>query len=641
MKNNFKYQYYLDGLRLIAVLLVFLFHLNHDYFKFGFIGVDIFFVISGYVITQSLFHYKIVNNDISLLNFYSKRFLRLFPALIVMLTLFIFFYIFFTSWSDFQLKITIKSFLSSILALSNVYFFNNLGQFDYFSITDHSVPLLHTWSLSLEEQFYLFYPIILFFIFIFFKDDKKFINLLFIFLLIIFLISFLVFFSETKLSHFYLPFGRVWELTSGCLLFILTNSYVKKNISKTLIYVLMSCVSLILILKLNNDFFTIEKLLILFSVIITLIIINFNKYIPEFIYRNKTINLLGRSSYSIYLYHMPIIYFSNIFLKGVSFYFFSIIITIFFSLISFKFIEPIRNNYFILKKLQKSIKYIAISILILFFINSFYEIKFRNLIYNLILKTNNFANLYNFRKDTSSNRILAKWELDNDKCIESDESFKRSTYLNCIKSEFKPKNLFFLAGDSYGEHFINTLAKTSSVKNLYYARLDNENFSTNHDIDNTFNLFNSYNSIKEKFNKNKIIVISINYPLKLDYEKTKIFLDKFNDNEIFIFIASHNVILDTKKCKTKKTSLLINCEAEIDTNRNTKIYKTLEKLKKTNNVFIYDFKPQFCIKKNCFNYLSKEDKYVFTDNFSHLTKEFSEFLSNDFEKFLKKTIKHY
>ena len=61
MKNNFKYQYYLDGLRLIAVLLVFLFHLNHDYFKFGFIGVDIFFVISGYVITQSLFHYKIVD----------------------------------------------------------------------------------------------------------------------------------------------------------------------------------------------------------------------------------------------------------------------------------------------------------------------------------------------------------------------------------------------------------------------------------------------------------------------------------------------------------------------------------------------------------------------------------------------------
>jgi peptidoglycan/LPS O-acetylase OafA/YrhL len=638
MKNKFEYQNYLDVLRLIAVLLVFLFHLNQDFFKFGFIGVDIFFVISGYVITQSLFNYKLLNNDISLIHFYSKRFLRLFPALIVMLILFVIFYLYFINWSDLQLKITIKSFFSSIFALSNFYFFFNLDQFDYFSVTDHSIPLLHTWSLSVEEQFYLFYPIILVLVFKLFKENKKFINIFFIFLLIIFLTSFLFFFSNTKFSHFYLPFGRIWEITLGCIIFTLTNTYVKKDINKFLVYLLITFSTLILILKLNYSFFTIEKLLILFAVITTLTVINFNKFIPKFILNHKTINILGRSSYSIYLYHMPIIFFSNYFFKGTSFYFFSILFTIIFSLISFKYIESVRNNIFILRNIQKSIKYFVFLVLVIFFINSFSEIKLRSIVYNFILITNNFVSTYKQNDNTISKRLLAKWELDNDKCIINDENFKRSTYLNCIKNDFQKNNLFFLIGDSYGEHFINTLAKTSSIKNLYYGRLDNENFSSKHNINNTFRIKNSYKILSKKFKKNTIIIISINYPSELNYNKTKTFLDKFNNNEKFIFISPHKVILNTKKCKTINKPLFINCEAKLDYIQNIKIHNILDKLKKTNNVFVYDFKSQFCNKKTCFNYLNKEDIFVFTDDFSHLTKEFAEFISNDFNKFLKKIV---
>ena len=65
-------------------------------------------------------------------------------------------------------------------------------------------------------------------IFKLFNENKKFINILFIFLLIIFLTSFIVFFNNTKFSHFYLPFGRIWEITSGCIIFILTNTHIKK-----------------------------------------------------------------------------------------------------------------------------------------------------------------------------------------------------------------------------------------------------------------------------------------------------------------------------------------------------------------------------------------------------------------------------
>ena len=539
--NKFQYQNYLDFLRLLAVALVFFFHLNQKNFPFGFIGVDIFFVISGYVITQSLFHYKFLNNNFSFLNFYSKRILRLFPALFVMLVIFITFYLSFMSWSDFELKITIKSLISSIFGISNLYFFNNLDQFDYFLIDEHSIPLLHTWSLSLEEQFYIFYPFILIFIFIFFKEKKKFINVFVIFLISIYLLSLIVFCGNFRISHFYLPFGRVWELILGCFLFVIKNDYTRNCLNRKYINFFLLTTVLVIILNFNSILIKFDKILILISVFITSLIINYNKIIPKYICKNNYVSFLGRSSYSIYLYHMPVIYFSNIFFNGIDFYFYSIVMTFFFSFFSYKFVEPIRYNKSLLKIFPNIIKGTTALIVILFFVIQLNEIKLRNLVYDLILKTNNFATIYNLNKKSISNRKLAKWELDVDHCSKKEESFKRSTYLNCIKSDASNNDLFFLVGDSYGEHFINTLANITSIKNLYYARLDNENFESDIDLDNTHNLFNSYLNTSINFKKNKTVIISISYPNDLNHIKIQTFLSKFKNNEKFIFIAPHKV----------------------------------------------------------------------------------------------------
>ncbi len=633
--NKFQYNYYLDSLRLLAVTLVFIFHLNQNYFSFGFIGVDIFFVISGYVITQSIFYYKFLNNDISFLNFYSKRILRLFPALFIMLIIFIIFYLFFTSWSDFQLKITIKSTISSIFGISNLYFFNNLDQFDYFSINEHSIPLLHTWSLSLEEQFYVFYPFILIIIFAFFKEKKKFINITIFFLIFIYLLSLLVFCSNFKISHFYLPFSRIWEIILGCLLFIIRHNNKKNNLTKKYIYLILLSTVFIIIFNFDSILIKFEKVLILISVFATSLIIIYNKFIPKYIYENNLINTLGRSSYSIYLYHMPVIYFSNIFFKGINFYFFSIIITFIFSFFSYKFVEPIRYNKTLLKVVPNLIKVFVSLIIVLLFVTQLNEIKLRNLVYNTILKTNHFVNKYNynFNKNSIHIRKLAKWELDVDYCLKKEESFKRSNYLNCIKSDSSREDLFILAGDSYGEHFINTLANLSSVKNLYYSRLDNENFGKNHNIDNTSNLLNNYLIVSSSFKK-KIIIISINFPSELDHNKLQIFLNKFKNDEKFIFIAPHNILKTTNKCKILNSNSLMNCRVLLNSHQNSKIIKVIKGLEKK-NIFIYDFTDKFCKNKICSDYLIEEDKFVFTDNFSHLTKEFAEFLSEDFEKFLK------
>lgn len=633
--NKFQYQHYLDFLRLLAVTLVFIFHLDQNYFFFGFIGVDIFFVISGYVITQSIFYYKFLNNNISILNFYSKRILRLFPALIVMLIIFIIFYLLFTSWSDFQLKIIIKSAFSSIFGISNLYFFNNLDQFDYFAINKHSIPLIHTWSLSLEEQFYIFYPFILMVIFALFKEKKYFINNIILFLIFIYVLSLLVFCSNFKISHFYLPFGRVWELVLGCLLFIIRHYYTKNNLSRQYIYFISLSTAFIIILNFDTILNQSEKALILISVFLTSLIIIYNKCLPKYFYTNNLINLLGRSSYSIYLYHMPIIYFSNIFFSGINFYFFSFIMTFIFSFFSYKFVEPIRYNKSLLKLVPNLIKVFVLLVIILSFITLKNEVRFSNLVYNTILKINHFASKYNLNlnKNTVHNRKLAKWELDVDNCIKKEESFKRSNYFNCIKSDSSSRDLFILAGDSYGEHFINTLANITSIKNLYYSRLDNENFGNNHDINNTYNLLNNYSILSNSFKK-KIIIISINFPKKLDYNKLQIFLKKFKNDEKFIFIAPHNVLKSADECKTINSNLLMNCRAFLDEFQNSKIIEVIKSLEKRKNIFIYDFTNKFCKNNICSDYLKKEDKIVFIDNFSHLTKEFGEFLSKDFEKFL-------
>ena len=100
--NIFKYQPYLDGMRALAIILVLLYHLNRDVFDFGYIGVDVFFVISGYVITQTLIKQFYTNKKIYILEFYIKRLLRLFPTLLTVILVFFFVYILIVPYGDFE-----------------------------------------------------------------------------------------------------------------------------------------------------------------------------------------------------------------------------------------------------------------------------------------------------------------------------------------------------------------------------------------------------------------------------------------------------------------------------------------------------------------------------------------------------------
>ena len=145
----------IDGLRAVAVLAVVLFHAGIGTVSGGYVGVDVFFVISGYLIT-SIITIRLARGDFSILEFYAGRVRRIFPALfamVVTVSVAAFILIPPTGFKDFG-----ESLLAASLFVSNIFFWI---KFDYFDGPAYMKPLLHTWSLSVEEQFYVVFPVLL------------------------------------------------------------------------------------------------------------------------------------------------------------------------------------------------------------------------------------------------------------------------------------------------------------------------------------------------------------------------------------------------------------------------------------------------------------------------------------------------
>ena len=219
----------IDGLRAIAVGAVILYHaqinvFNYQIFKGGFIGVDIFFVISGYLITSIILKEIFFKKSLSLLSFYQRRIRRILPVLLFVILIsypFAFLYLLPSSFVDFS-----KSILYS-LGFSSNFYFNYSGQ-EYDAEDSLLIPFLHTWSLSVEEQYYIIFPITLIIVLKFFKKY-----------LIYFL--FLGFFLSLGLAEwgsknypdatFYFIHSRIWELLAGSILayFEISNSSRSKN----------------------------------------------------------------------------------------------------------------------------------------------------------------------------------------------------------------------------------------------------------------------------------------------------------------------------------------------------------------------------------------------------------------------------
>ena len=151
-----KYRPEIDGLRAVAILSVFFFHLEPDLIPGGFIGVDVFFVISGYLISSGLLNSLNKNNRIDFKEFYSRRIRRIIPSLLLIVVVSLILGCLFMLPND--LYTFARSGIAALTFSSNIFFSKNI---DFFAPTSDEFPLLHTWSLAIEEQFYILWPLML------------------------------------------------------------------------------------------------------------------------------------------------------------------------------------------------------------------------------------------------------------------------------------------------------------------------------------------------------------------------------------------------------------------------------------------------------------------------------------------------
>jgi peptidoglycan/LPS O-acetylase OafA/YrhL len=203
-----KYRPDIDGLRAVAVVSVLVFHAGWGKIPGGFVGVDVFFVISGYLISSIIFS-EIAGSHFSLVGFYERRIRRIMPALIGLLavsSVFAYFYLLPNELVNFT-----SSMLAATVSVSNLYFWRHSGYFDL----PISHPLLHTWSLAVEEQFYLSFPLFLLLVHKLFPRRLK---VSVVAACCISLVASVVVVAKHPQTAFYMPYTRAWELLLGTIL---------------------------------------------------------------------------------------------------------------------------------------------------------------------------------------------------------------------------------------------------------------------------------------------------------------------------------------------------------------------------------------------------------------------------------------
>ena len=342
---DLRYRKEIDGLRALAVISVVIYHFFPHIVPGGYLGVDIFFVISGYLITSHFVSLQKNNNKIKSLGiFYSKRIKRLLPAL------FVFFTVTTLVLINIFLNYDINKYASSLVAAktfwSNFYFWRDGG---YFSNNDQLKPLLHIWSLSVEEQFYLLYPtFILIGIWITKKFKLPIIYLIFTLTILSFLLwLYLHHLGGANPAFFFLP-TRVWQFGLGGFLVFINLSGNSLKPSTINVIIIVSILALFFALS-NNTNRIVQTIIVSLGATFFIYSSFKNKTPLLWIFKNNIAVWIGRISYSVYLYHWPIAVILVYYFVDRPPFFMSVI-GIFLSLIlgylSYKYIEiPFRRRF--------------------------------------------------------------------------------------------------------------------------------------------------------------------------------------------------------------------------------------------------------------------------------------------------------
>jgi peptidoglycan/LPS O-acetylase OafA/YrhL len=314
--SHIHYRKDIDGLRAIAVLSVIGFHAFPQWIPGGFVGVDIFFVISGYLISSILFK-TLANGSFSFIDFYQRRIKRIFPALMIVLAS-----CYIAGW--FTLLGTDFQSLGKHLAYGAGFFSNFilLDESGYFDTAAEYKPLLHLWSLGIEEQFYALWPLL---VVLTFRRKYLFIATMLSIIMLSFGVGSITLYSNPS-GSFYLPQYRAWELLLGALIaYIATqpNNLSKKTPTFNIVTYanIKATIGLALIIAsvfLYDRSMPFPGWRALLPTIGTLLLISAgnNTYINRKILSHYGVVFIGLISYPLYLWHWPIIVFAKIKMGG-------------------------------------------------------------------------------------------------------------------------------------------------------------------------------------------------------------------------------------------------------------------------------------------------------------------------------------
>lgn len=320
------------------MLAVLLFHL--DLLELGFLGVDVFFVISGFVVYASISK-AIAQDRFSLRDFWKRRFLRLFPSLLVTVasTIAIGFFL----MNVIARETTNKTGFFSLIGLSNVY--TQLVSTNYFAPSSYSNALLHTWSLSVEAQFYLIFPLLI--VFAIMVGLRRKTNLI---LALLGLFSLLLFWSANffedvwllgALTGYYSPLPRIWQFLLGALVFnLLSHREGKSRLPRNELFQSSLVMAFPVLMIFGSDFLNRETATTLLTFLTAGILLHFGRNRNSLVLNSPLLGYVGDRSYSIYLIHWPIIVFLGLInVSGAGLVLLSVIITFFLAHVSHKLLE--------------------------------------------------------------------------------------------------------------------------------------------------------------------------------------------------------------------------------------------------------------------------------------------------------------
>jgi peptidoglycan/LPS O-acetylase OafA/YrhL len=510
----------IDGLRALAVLPVIFFHAGFAWFGGGFVGVDIFFVISGYLITTILIS-NIEENNFRVLDFYERRARRILPALFFVTLCSIPFAWFWMYPS--QLKDFSQSLVGVSLFVSNFLFWIESG---YFEAAAEEKPLLHTWSLAVEEQYYLIFPLFL----IFAWKQSRHLAVWSIAILAIFsLISSEWGWRNAPNANFYLAHSRAWELFAGSLaaFFIRKHGVLSNNL-----FAFMGLFAIIISIVAYDESIPFPSLYTLVPVIGVLLLIiygDINTYVAKLLSANILVSI-GLVSYSAYLWHQPLFAFARIkLIEEPSFFLMSClsIVSIALAFVSWKFVEkPFRDRS------EKGIsrnKIFLFSIIMIVFLSSIGFLGHLN---------DGFKDRFSkaFEGDINHlefHKYIDEKFFDCEPSHIAEKAMKWEGYLRC-KQTREGEQDWLLLGDSHVEHLFIGLAEDNPNKNVGFYQLNAKPYIDEPEFKAIFEYL-------EASEKKKLVILSMFYSSRLVTNND--LYDEFNKTINFLKNAGHDVVL--------------------------------------------------------------------------------------------------